>query len=606
MKKTKLFAFALAALTLGACSSSDDAVIAEGGATQTTPIAVKGYIGVNINMPTDDGGRANDVFDDGEEAEWNVKTAKLVVFKKTTTTTSEKDYAYAGAIDLNKKTVVPQPNNEVTANFQSVGEVNLPDLQGGEEYYGLVILNNDASVFTGNQLNSEAVSTFNDFITKAISFTIGNIANTSDKGSFLMSNAPMSKAKGGTTAGIAPTADNITTLVRIDYTQVKSTQAEALANPAATFCVERAVAKVTVKNIADVAKSEPISSVAFKGWTLNQTNKKSFFVHNVIGVGTETADWWGYKTGSSNNYRFVSGSDTDHSGLYRTYWGFDPNYSSDAATGDFNTVSGKAPAESELTAMGNNQYCLENTFDVAHMKNNQSTYAVVAIEINGGDDFFTIDGNKKVIYKKDGIETVIKNIILTDSDVKAVKKSDNTGLSADDIEVKLPELSASLEDVAVSSFNIKGSVTLHNDNPNPKVFEESTEETSKYKILLDKINALKYAYYAGGVAYYPVLIRHFDDTETPWDKDNAKTNYGANAPYGVNHETYGTQAANDYLGRYGVLRNNWYELTVKKVLNIGEPVIPTPGDIWDDPTNSYLAVDIKILSWAKRGQEVEF
>ena len=63
---------------------------------------------------------------------------------------------------------------------------------------------------------------------------------------------------------------------------------------------------------------------------------------------------------------------------------------------------------------------------------------------------------------------------------------------------------------------------------------------------------LTISYYKGGVAYYPVLIKHFGNTETPWTM-----------PTGGVLESYpGTDAANNWLGRYGVLRNTWYTVNV--------------------------------------------
>ena len=59
----------------------------------------------------------------------------------------------------------------------------------------------------------------------------------------------------------------------------------------------------------------------------------------------------------------------------------------------------------------------------------------------------------------------------------------------------------------------------------------------------------------------------------------------------------------NYLGRYGVVRNNWYDMNVTKV-GIGSPTVP--GDEGNlDEEESYINVEINILSWAKREQNVE-
>lgn len=96
--------------------------------------------------------------------------------------------------------------------------------------------------------------------------------------------------------------------------------------------------------------------------------------------------------------------------------------------------------------------------------------------------------------------------------------------------------------------------------------------------------------YVDGVSYYIARVKHFGDALTPWNPGN---------------KTYDKNNAN-WLGRYGVLRNNWYELTVESVSGPGYPDIPkvNPTDP-DDVNDQYINVEVKILSWAKRSQGVE-
>lgn len=61
-----------------------------------------------------------------------------------------------------------------------------------------------------------------------------------------------------------------------------------------------------------------------------------------------------------------------------------------------------------------------------------------------------------------------------------------------------------------------------------------------------------------------------------------------------------------YLGRYGVLRNNWYELSVSKVSGLGYPDVPeVKPTLPDDENDQYISVSVKILSWAKRSQKID-
>ena len=94
--------------------------------------------------------------------------------------------------------------------------------------------------------------------------------------------------------------------------------------------------------------------------------------------------------------------------------------------------------------------------------------------------------------------------------------------------------------------------------------------------------------YKNGECYYIARIKHFNEL-TPWASGQA---------YGTDNATF--------LGRYGVLRNNWYELTVSKVSAPGYPDVPVvnPTDP-DDEDTKFINVEVKILDWAKRTQQVE-
>ena len=109
------------------------------------------------------------------------------------------------------------------------------------------------------------------------------------------------------------------------------------------------------------------------------------------------------------------------------------------------------------------------------------------------------------------------------------------------------------------------------------------------------------AVYTGGVVYYQVRIKHFGDDLTPWDSDGSVT-----ATDNIEH-TYGaTNAAQNFLGRYGMVRNNWYEINIESFKRMGDNTFPTvdnndtPDDQKDD--DKFMSVKINVLSWAKRSQ----
>ena len=108
-------------------------------------------------------------------------------------------------------------------------------------------------------------------------------------------------------------------------------------------------------------------------------------------------------------------------------------------------------------------------------------------------------------------------------------------------------------------------------------------------------------YYNKGVTYYYTsLIKHFGDNPTEYESDADGNNEGGTADEGAFYEEA------KHLGRYGVLRNNWYELNITSVSGPGEPEIPEPEDPdRPDGTHSFINAQINILSWAKRTQDVE-
>lgn len=577
MKKVKLFSFALAALMLGACSSEDG--IDNGGQGTVLP-GEKGYISLAINLPTTPSTRANDNFDDGFEAEYKVNDATLLIFNGI----DEASAVFSGAYDLGSMTPTSVGGN-ITASYNVTKEITKP---GSGNVYALVVVNK-GTVLTNDgewKLKGESLTgkTFDYFRTTAQTLTASELASvTSDaEGSFFMTNAPLYTNPGGVTN---PNGGNVVTLTEINTENIYSTQAEAEDNPAASIYVERAVAKVTVTN-SNTGSAGSSLTYAITGWTLDVTNTKSYIVRNV-----KDADWWSYKATTSNDYRFV-GSAAVAAGLYRTYWAYDPNYTS-LVEDDFTKLEGTIPAS--LTEVGKNAYCLENTFNVANMNQNQTTRVIVAAKLTmaGAEesgDFYILNNDKNTIFTKENAVKAIKAEYLANPAVVAALQDPTTGLSEGksigeaDLTVNFDNKETTGGDLTVTE------ITISDDRAGdfkggdiPAVLKADGNND-----IIAAVNAgKKVSYYKGGIAYYPVLIRHFDDSQTPWD----------NAEYNNNE--------NDYLGRYGVLRNNWYNIDVTAIKTIGSADVPDVYGTPDDPMESWISVEINVLSWAKRSQSVD-
>ena len=85
------------------------------------------------------------------------------------------------------------------------------------------------------------------------------------------------------------------------------------------------------------------------------------------------------------------------------------------------------------------------------------------------------------------------------------------------------------------------------------------------------------SYYADGMAYYPVYIAHFGQGQTPWSESDYK-----------DATIYGADSDARYLGRYGVVRNNWYDISVTSIKALGSPNVTEVTNEPVDKKESYI------------------
>lgn len=590
MKKYKFFALAFAALTLGACSS-DDIVDQQGGSTVNP--GEQGYISVALNLPTQPTARANDVYDDGLPVEYKVNDATLLLFKGT----SEASATFAGAYELDVTGFATQnpADDNITSNATLVQEITKPSTTDGENIYALVVVNDNGKLTVANEtasLDGQALTgkTYSDFAEQVMTT---NAAELTADGIF-MSNAPLSNVSGGTTATAAPTA-TVTTLAVINPDNICPTIAEASSKPAANIYVERAVAKVTV-NATDADKvtggNPALAGYEVTGWTFNVANTKTYAVRNVEG-----ADWWAFTRTGATDYRFL-GNVPVAENLYRTYWGYDPNYNTYTAA-DFTVKSGKELDNTTLLGFGENNpgYCLENTFDIANQIENRTTAVVVKakLKVTGAEDdgtFYTVNGNTSTIYQKAGVENLVKTRIMDWLEENKATYIQSGTVDGNDLVVTLSNATTdkggiiTVASVVLPEKAATGITFV--DGQNLEALNEAFT-TQVANLVNGGTNPLVISYYKDGYAYYDIKIKHFGDGQTPWAQDG--------------QDGYTTAA--DFLGRYGALRNNWYDITVNGIKNIGSASVPDVTNKWDDPEDNYIAVSINILSWAKRTQSAD-
>ena len=628
MKRLNLIPLALTTLMLGACSSEDGLNVGSGNSVAQ---GEKGYISFSLNLPTTSGvanRAANDNFDHGLAVEYGVSDAELLLFSGS----NESNAQFVGAYKLTLPIMSTNPDgSNITSTSQKlVQKITNPTLGDNDKIYALVVVNGETSgVVKKSDVNGSESWTIGNNTDAQKNITLqaktsagtgtlysdvakmniaNNISKIAQNNGFLMLNAPLYSVPGGT---VKPENGTLQTLTEINPNNIFHTEAEATANPAANVYVERAVAKVTVTGATVDTDSENdlITSYKIKGWTLDVTNKTSYLVHQF------NDNWVERATGSPLNYRFV-GSAPVAANLYRTYWGTDPNYSyykngTTASTDkdesletlkdNFVQLEKTTPTPLNYPGSDHPGYCLENTFDVNNQNENQTTRVVIAATLNvagseetEGDnkgDFYVLNGNKDVIYTEKTMTNEIKKAYLSNPKVIQelaalnVLKKDST-VDASDLTVTYTSNNAltnggylEVKQVTINPRNFQNGI--------PAALDPDDEEGYDRNIISTINSQYSIAYYKNGVAYYPVKIKHFGDDLTPWSEGNYDNN------------------ENKYLGRYGVLRNNWYNIQVNSIKNIGDPEVPEVFGNQDDPEQSWISVSINVLSWAKRSQEVD-
>jgi hypothetical protein len=136
--------------------------------------------------------------------------------------------------------------------------------------------------------------------------------------------------------------------------------------------------------------------------------------------------------------------------------------------------------------------------------------------------------------------------------------------------------------------------------------------------------------FVGGNMWYTARFEHFANTAyekglttfaeatakaqgdlAPWNCWEAAGNKPAAGSTANSYPAGASKTAEEnYLGRYGMVRNNWYDVQIDKIDAFGEPVDPSTTvdnpSTPDDNPESYISVKIYVLSWAKRTQSWSF
>lgn len=561
MKFSKYFMLAGAAYMLTACSSEEPLVGPDNSGND--PLEDGCYAYFDIAMASGAATRAAD-FAGGTAEEYNVKNGKILVFGLPK---GVDDSTVAGRVQAKfivdaefNFTGTPSTDGELDAFNSKV----LASFKKGtfssdqyETFYGVVVLNY-SSAWTPT-----AGQTFQEW---AENQTLnGDLCDS--EGNMVMTNAPKY------------VAGNPTVLTVINTDNVKDTQTELdqLGDNAraASFTVQRVAAKVRFANAAGGKTEFTVADGEYQngkaeiiGWAMDLTHKTAFPVQNVWGENVAKF----FKTGAASWFHST--------GTYpRCYWGDSKFYEKQMTvaecTKNFNFL-GTIPAASALS-MNESEYIRPNTASYTRLNKGQTTRMVIKAK-------FTPDGVTagSTLIKFKNVTTLFTEATLKDEVVAVVKKLLNQDVTADDVTVNVPSAGwKKFSDVVTAIAGVDA---------------EKLPVIAEGMGIYDQTKA-EVAVYLNGECYYNVYIRHFADEQEA---------AGIKVKPGISTSIYNE----DHTGRYAIVRNNWYDVTVKSISGPGMPSNPEPDpnkpvDEIEDDSNRYMNVDVNILNWAKRSQNVD-
>ena len=537
-------------LTIGALavSCSNDNKVDNPNNTIDPDYNGKAYMSVSIAMPNTDYSRAAS-YVDGEEEEYAATSGTVYLFKRAAT--GEADYTYVTKGTISQPLWEMSSDNQVTTNSKTAvaeftGFEAGLDTDSQDEYSILVVLNDNLTAPTAPQGSNDGQK-FGDWKLVPQSNVLGNLTN-----GLTMTNAP--EFKNG----------SVKTLVDIDKSKISTSPTNL--SPAATVYVQRIAAKVSIgesdeakrKNntLADFKVELPEGAdpgttpdhVKFSHWDINYYNTTSYPVQ----VADDYQSWLTAGTGTTANDQGTLGRYLNPTGNFgRIHWGYDPNYVS-------------------VSKADNNH----NTTDALSVINGVNTDNVITKTVTYINEN-TMEYNKQ---QYDQTTTVV---------LKGTYHIENS--DQEDSFVTYGAWRSKIPD----SLKEKLTATTGAKNTSLVGLFEGAEEDEVLEAfgLTSDVNV---NYYHEGVVYYSIQIRHFDDLETP--KPVPMVGISSYLP--------------SHRGRYGVLRNNWYEVNVNSITGLGDPSLPDPDDPDDptpddDPDKQYIQVTINILKWAKRSYDYD-
>ena len=554
-----------------------------------------GYVALNICLPATGGAgmraSSDGTLTDGEKKEYAVNDATLVLFAGN----NEEEALFEGAYMVPARFTTDGGTSQVTVSSRVTRKIR--QVEHGN-VYAYVILNGigagvvdteDGAATDDIQHTALTVKTKDGTVTLSrqapVTFRkfLQYVTDATDtRRGFLMTNAPLYD-KGTNT---------VQTLSLIAPGRIKLTPEEAESEAATEVYVERVMAKVSLVDgrehskcqysVTNDAGDKTTYNVTLKNWVLDNTNRSAYLTRHATTADFKT--WAELKNVKADATRFIGSTAVATTGDYqkfvRTHWAKDVNYDKNVHPADMSRLGdGNEAAVNGMLGSENPQYFFENTFDVERMTIDNTTRAILAAQ-------FVEDGKAAAdLYLYDNDTTTLANAAnMTDDITAAINAMEVVKARGKADDVVFEEVNAHLK--RVKSFTI-GSVSYAADATDAAVLKVFNTVYSN----IGDINI-----YKNGMVYYQIRVKHFGDDLTPWNRGEAKVTTTDTYPV-VNRDA-------NYLGRYGILRNNWYELNVATVNRLGYPAIPPLTDKPDDLLNEYISVIVNIQPWVKKGKEI--
>lgn len=457
---------------------------------------------------------------------------------------------------LNDKTIEVYEWDGAKSTIASDGYTYIGEAIGVSSKLDSVFVVANPSTLARQQIVAAHKSSSRAAVFKAIQEVVGNV--TPKKGFMMVSTGSLNN-------GVWTKANVKEVTADLDAT---AAQDAAKTNPTLVD-VDRVVAKATLSASVPTFVNGDGRIIGFQ---LNTTNKNYLPYADLIAYTTTSGTPAKYRIDANWTQLAMK---ADGTGAAADAFNWLKNNQTDDKNDNSSWKGNGATAYTETS-----DYCHENTMEAAAQDYNNTTkmvikafYTPTRTGLTKGDSWFRIDGTVMTFDEVDksyGEATTsatdkLKYSAFLDKLLGTERTKGWTGEGKAAI-VTLTDLDA-----------------VHNGG-----YKAATVDSVVNVVSGDKENAYLIEYYQKSNCYYDVNIKH----------DN--------------------RVAPKTLGRWGMVRNNWYTLTVNKISSAGKPYIPDPTDPdITDPTNpdptkptpdddsAFIAVTITVNNWTTWSQGVD-